>query len=206
LKWLLVERATLAGDVARILEQEVSVDRELSRVQEHLARLTLESDRLQRLKVQLPQILDEKRAQMAALDTSIRLASSDRVSPAVAGTVRAYAGRYGKRGDLKAFIISELKKEAPGAVATSTIVLGAILHFGLTFATAREQKAFRKNTITPQLTQLREQGLVEALHTRNRGPAEGSWRWKASYPTLAELADQVRGDTSLPDAREPKDS
>lgn len=51
-----------------------------------------------------------------------------------------------------------------------------------------------KNTVPPQLTRLREQGLVEALHTRSRGAAEGSWRWKVGYPTLADLVRQVRGD------------
>lgn len=67
---------------------------------------------------------------MDALDTAIRLASSDRVSPTAAGTVRAFAGRYGKRGDLKTFIISELKSAAPGAVTTSTVVLGPLATSG----------------------------------------------------------------------------
>ena len=191
LKWLLVERATLAGDVARVSEQEANIDRELRRVQERQALLALEAQRLQLYKAQLPVLLDEKRARIAALDTTIGLASADLVAPSAAGTVRAFSGRYGQRGDLKAFIIDELRKAAPSAVATSTIVRGAIANFGLIFPTPGEQKAFMKNTITPQLTRLREQGLVEALHTKSRGAAEGSWRWKAGYPTLADLARQI---------------
>lgn len=192
LKWLLVERATFAGDVARASEREANVDRELRSVQDRQAVLALEAQRLQLFKAQLPVLLSEKRACIAALDTAIRLASEDLVSPAAAGTIRAFSGRYGKRGDLKAFIVDELRKAAPSAVGTAVIVRGAILHFGLSFATTREQKAFMKNTVTPQLTRLRAQGLVEALHTKNRGTAEGGWRWKAGYPTLADLARQVR--------------
>lgn len=192
LKWLLVERATLAGDVARVSEQEANIDRELRSVQERQALLALEAQRLQLFKSQLPELLAEKRARLSALDTAIGLASGDLVAPSAAGTVRAFSGRYGKRGDLKAFIIDELQKAAPAAVATSTIVLGAVAHFGLVFPTIGELKAFMKNSVTPQLTRLREQGLVEALHTKSRGTSEGSWRWKASYPTLAELAQQVR--------------
>lgn len=193
LKWLLVERATLSGDVARASEQEANVVRELQSVQERQALLALDAQRLQLYQAQLPVLLSEKRARIVALDTAIRLASDDLVSPTAAGTVRAFAGRYGKRGDLKAFIIDELRKAAPGAVATSKIVLGAIARFGLEFATTTEQKAFMKNTVTPQLTRLKDEGLVEALHTRSRGAAEGKWRWAADYPTLEELTRQVRG-------------
>lgn len=104
-------------------------------------------------------LLSEKRARMVALDTVIRRASDDLVSPAAAGTVRAFAGRYGKRGDLKTFIIDELRKAAPGAVATSKIVLGAIARFGLEFATTTEQKAFMKNAVTPSAHAAEERGL-----------------------------------------------
>lgn len=200
LKWLLVERATLAGDLARAHEMQASIDREMRNVQERQAILALEVDRLQRYKTQLPGILDEKRARIAALDASIQLASDDRVAPTAAGTVRAFAGRYGKRGDLKAFIVGELRAAAPSAAGTSAIVRGAILHFGLNFAKTVEQKAFMRNTVTPQLTRLKEQGLVEALHPKNRGTAEGSWRWKADYPTLAELTRQVRGAAPIANA------
>lgn len=192
LKWLLVERATLAGNVARLSEQEADIDQELRRVQERQALLALEAQRLLLCKSQLPVRLAEERARIAALDTSIGLVSGDLVAPSAAGTVRAFSGRYGKRGDLKAFIIDELQKAAPAAVATSTIVFGAIANFGLIFPTIGELKAFMKNSVTPQLTRLREQGLVEALHTKSRGASEGNWRWKASYPTLADLAQQVR--------------
>lgn len=105
--------------------------------------LVLEAQRLQVYKEQLPLVLNEKRTRIAALDTSIRLASTDLADPAAAGTVRTFSGRYGQRGELKAFIVDELRKAAPGAVATYMIVHGAIAGFGLKFATASEEKAFR---------------------------------------------------------------
>jgi hypothetical protein len=165
----------------------------------------LEAERLQLFKQQFPRILGEKVARIDALDTSIILASNDRVSPAAAGTVRAFEGRYGKRGDLKAFIISELQTATPGAMSTSTIVVRVIAHFELNFSTTIELRAFKKNTVTPQLTRLKEQGLVEALHPKNRGTAEGCWRWKADYPTLAELTRQVCGAELMADASRRQD-
>lgn len=205
LKWLLVERATLAGSVARAQEQNANVTRELQQVQERIALLMLEAERLQVFQQQFPQILEEKLARIDALSTSILLASNDRVSPTAAGTVRAFAGRYGQRGDLKAFIVSALQTAAPGAMLTSTIVVKAISHFELNFSTTIELRAFKKNTVAPQLTRLKAQGLVEALHPKNRGTAEGRWRWKADYPTLAELTRQVRGAEPLADASRRQD-
>ena len=85
LKWLLVERATLAGDLAGSYEREATVNRELKRVQERLTLLMQEAERLQLHQMQLPGILADKRVRLAALDVAIRLASEDKVSPTAAG-------------------------------------------------------------------------------------------------------------------------
>ena len=71
MKWLLVERATLAGDVIRL-------ERSLQRVTEELA---------------------QKRATLGALDTTIRLTDS-RLYQRAAGVIHAFAP-YGARGSLK---------------------------------------------------------------------------------------------------------
>jgi hypothetical protein len=102
LKWLLVERATLAGDVARAHEQEADVNRELTVVQARLTVLAQDVERLQLYRTRLPCVLREMQSRMAALDTAIGLASMDQVEPAAAGIVRSFAGRYGKRGDSSA--------------------------------------------------------------------------------------------------------
>lgn len=200
LKWLLVERATVAGDLARASEREATVERELENAQERLAQLTREAERLQRCKTQLPHILSEMQVRLAALDTSIRLASEDQVSPTAAGTVRSFSDRYGKRGDLKAFVIKVLQDAVPEALDTRTVVQRAIVHFGLDFTTHSEHQAFVRNTIGPQLFKLKKQGLVQALHLGNCGGKVGIWRWKTAYPTLGELTRQVLGDEPAADA------
>lgn len=164
--------------------------------------MTQEVKRLQLYKAQFPRIRSEKQARLAALDTAIRPASADQVSPTAAGTVRAFSGRYGKRGGLKSFIVKCLKDAAPGAAETWTVVESAIAHFNLDLPTRAERQAFMRNTVTPQLFRLTEHGLVEALHTGKRGALEGRWRWKSAYPTLKALTRRVSRDVPIAVATE----
>jgi hypothetical protein len=193
LKWLLVERATLAGDIARLQGREAVVARELKQAQERLALLTLEAERLQLCQTQLPLLLGEKQVQLAALDTAIRLASADQASPTAAGVINASC-RYGKRGELKAFIVKLLQESAPEAVDTQTLTDRVTTHFGIDLPTSVERHAFKRNTIVPQLFRLTEHAVVEALHVQAPGKAGGLWRWKSAYPSMESLASSTQAE------------
>lgn len=81
LKWLLVERATLAGDLLQM---------ELRR-----AELTAE--------------IAKTKSRVQALDTTIRLCHSN-ARPDAAGAVRRHTPGYGRRGALKGVLISSWPK------------------------------------------------------------------------------------------------
>jgi hypothetical protein len=190
LKWLLVERATLAGDIERSKEREASLRRELERAQELQAHFAQQVELLQSRTALLPLVLADRKKRLAALDSSIATAYQNRVAPDAAGTVRAFAVEYRTRGSLKALLLKMLQDAAPGSLDTLTIVQRAIDHFGLSFATKAERNAFRGNTVRCQLLKFKEEGLVDALHSGKSGQV-GVWRWKDSTPTLADLMAQM---------------
>ena len=160
LKWLLVERATLAGDIAR-----------LEKSREHLA-----------------QEISKHQARVDALDTTMRLLES-KLNVRAAGSIRRHTVEYGQRGALRAFVIETLKAASPGATDTKAVVHGAIAHFGLVFSSRADFTSFAKNSVKRELLRLKEKGLVEALHPTGGRSTVGIWRWKkGDLPTIAELA------------------
>jgi hypothetical protein len=190
LKWLLVERATLAGNIERSKEREASLRQELERLQERQAQLARQVELLQARTAQLLPILADREKRLAALDSSIAAAYQNRVAPDAAGTVRAFAVEYRTRGSLKALLVKMLQDAAPGSLDTLTILQRTIDHFGLSFVTKAERQAFLTGTLRRQVLKLQNEGLVDALHQGKRGRV-GAWRWKNSTPTLADLMAQM---------------
>jgi hypothetical protein len=133
IKWLLVERATLAGDIEQLARRRVLLDAEM-------------------------EIL---RSRAQALDTSIRLLDA-RVNAGAAGKVFRHCKQYGGRGALKAFIVQTVFESESGLSGRSIARLAAA-HFGIEFLTNGELARYCANTIRPQLRQLREEGLVRTI-------------------------------------------
>lgn len=158
LKWLLVERATVVGDIARLDARQALLAAELA----------------------------DRWATLRALDTTIRLTEYP-VAPNAAGVVRRFAREYGQRGALKEFIVSTLRDRALGGMGTRALAQDASVHFGLNFATKAEFSIFQKNSVRPQVARLREQGLVELVNVDGKPHNAGLWRLKKALPTLAEL-------------------
>ena len=71
------------------------------------------------------------------------------------------------------------------------IVCGAIAHFQLDFPSKADFKAFAQNSVKRQIFRLKEEGLVEALHSMEGKWTVGIWRWKTGLPTIADLAGLV---------------
>jgi hypothetical protein len=162
LKWLLVERATVAGDIARLDARQALLAAELA----------------------------ERWATLLALDTTIRLTEYP-VAANAAGVIRSFAREYGRRGALKEFIVSRLRDASMAGISTRALAQESASHFGLNFATKAEFSLFQENSVRPQVTQLRKQGLVEVVHGVGKPQHAGQWRWKNPLPTFADLAALV---------------
>lgn len=176
-KWLLNERAALAGEVSKaevtqagLLAKQARLERQLAGVQALLARSLVAQSRTQ--------------ASIDALDATLALAHS-RVEPTAGGTVDAWAGKYGKRGGLGEFIAQSLREVAPASLTTSVLMDLAARHFGLAFPLQADRRSFNKS-VNSSLTWLRKRGQAEPLHSRELG-SHGVWRWKAQMPTLEAL-------------------
>jgi len=108
---MLNERAAVAGTLAaadeallRLAGRQRSLESSLAVVRQHM-------DQLQSTRANASQAL-------AALDVTVGLAFP-LVRPDAAGKVSAWAGTYGKRGALRAFVFQQIKAAAPRAVSTS---------------------------------------------------------------------------------------
>jgi hypothetical protein len=85
LKWLLVERATLAGDLAKLKARLSLLEAEIVRVQ----------------------------TTSKALDVVIGRTEA-RARPDAAGAIRRHQSKYGKRGALKEFVVKVLQQVGAG--------------------------------------------------------------------------------------------
>jgi hypothetical protein len=164
IKWLANELAATAGALDRI-------DAELALLQAQRARL-----------VSVRSALVEV-AEMLAVP---RLAEA--VPP-----VRA-ADTFGARGNLRNYIRGALQAAHPAALDTVSLAKSVAAHFGLTFASPRQQQRFRHHSVTRTLHKLLARDEVERVAdpmTPNpllpRPTAAGIWRWKVHAPPLSEL-------------------
>lgn len=163
LKWLLNERAALAGK-AQTLQAE------LANLQQHLA-LTL--------------------SRLDALDASISMMEPLVVSDA-AGVVKARE-RHKKRGSLKAFVYKTLQQAGSAGLDTVSIALAAAAEFGISFPTKQHQTYYRRHIILPLLGRGRKDGVLESLGTARGGRIPQVWRWLGEKPTpsLASVQELV---------------
>jgi hypothetical protein len=132
IKWLLVERATLVGDIEQLTRRRAMLDAEIESLQ----------------------------SQVRALDASIRLIDA-RVNAAAAGTVFRHCRQYGGRGALRAFIVRTVRDAEHGLSMRAIAGLTAA-HFGLEFLTETEMTRYCRNSIRPQLQLLRDEGVFES--------------------------------------------
>lgn len=133
LKWLLVERATLAGDLSRLSEKQAVLSAQIAKVE----------------------------AKIQALDVSMRLVDA-RIQVSAAGIIRRHTQEYGRRGALKEFVVTALQRASAGLTARS-LALAAQAHFSLELANGSELTQFIESSIRPQLKLLRREGFLENI-------------------------------------------
>jgi hypothetical protein len=129
------------------------------------------------------------KANLQALDISIALVHQA-VNPSCAGSVHAWAGRYGERGALTAFVKTTLQANAPNAVPMTALLNLSANKFGQVFVVPSERRSFRKS-VRSALHALHLKGLVEPLHD-GAGSEHGQWRWKAPFSSLEALQKQAK--------------
>jgi hypothetical protein len=189
IKWLLNERAALAGAAQSLKARELLLVRRVQALQRRTEVLQVEVAESGRLHAQ-------KVASIEALDTSLELIHSG-VDPAAAGCVKAWQGKYGERGALKAFLLLKLMQAEPGPLRMTDIANMAIHQFNLTVV-RKDERDRLTNTLRKQCSRLQDAGLIEGLHDPSK-TSTGIWRWR-SPPSLADLAAlQVRAQVAADD-------
>lgn len=198
LKWLLNERAALAGVDAGLSEDQRLAVIQLARAEEAVLCARLRVEHLARMRSVAEQ-------RLAALDHVVHLTNSG-VNPEAGGVVKAWAGRYGERGALTAFLAETLKAAAPAPLPTSTLAQLAEENFTLRLTNASSRKNLL-DTVWARLRALERNGSVERARDGGGGATSTLWRWKTAH-SLSELhaliASQLGPDGDHPDANLPR--
>lgn len=170
IKWLLNERAALAGEAERL--------------QQELAQLQAKAARVQ---AELPPVLNK----ITALDETMAALDSQ-VAPDAAGVVRTQ-GRHGKRGTLKAFIHEQVQAAGAAGIDTKTLTLLTASTFGVQLPTMQDYSDYRRSIVFPVLRRGRRDGLIEEFVAKRGGRMPSVWRWRGAeaVPSLAALRAQV---------------
>lgn len=161
-KWLLNERAALAGETQRLQTE------------------------LQRIQLELPSVL----AKLTALDATMA-AIDPAVAPDAAGAVNAWAGKHGERGAVKACVLSHLRSAGISGIDVSTLALQVAAALGVDLPTKKDFSVFRRDTVHAVLKRAKADGLTEVLVAARGGHTPQVWRWRGpnATPSLAELQD-----------------
>lgn len=178
IKWLLNERAALAGEVEKALAKQTVLAHKRDRLQNQLAGVLKAMERSQVAQARSQASLD-------ALDATMSIVNKG-VNPGAGGSVWAWAGKYGSRGCLGEYIAQVLEGAAPEPVTTTVLINLASRQFGVVLTTPAERRSFRKS-VSSALTSLLKRKLIEAVHDRREG-SHGLWRWGVELPSFAEMA------------------
>lgn len=195
IKWLLNERAMLAGRMGALGKKIRQRNRIIEELQAKIAELGAQV-------ISFEQQRTEIRARRSALDHTMQLINAD-INPAAGGTVNAWAERYGKRGALTEFVVNTLKAAGSTGMGAKDIALAANIHFGLGLTDPLEFAHYLKRTIHSCLYTLKLEGMVAPDRPGRGGSAPRLWRWRGEeLPSLDEMlkmagavdADGVDGD------------
>ena len=176
IKWLLNERAALAGELERIQSAIPQLESRQAKLIKQLQKCTqhLESRR---------QRQPEAAARIEALERTI-LMFDDRVAPTAGGVIHAWADRYGKRGAQIDFVVSCLKQAGSGTLSTTELTNRAVAKFGLIFEFPIDRRSFGQR-IASICRNLRNEGRIEQIKGLRKSDM-GSWRWGKRLPVGAD--------------------
>lgn len=199
LKWLLNERAAIAGRILKTEARQRSFEAQLRQCQRQL-------EKALHGVTNVAKSLLEYQNTLEALDTTIGLAFQA-VRPDAAGAVNALDGKYGRRGALTQFVAQLLQDAAPQPVDARIVAARVAEHFAVPQLCATD-RLFLRTSVKNAFKRLHEQGKIEPLHSRvkARGTRPGIWRWKQPTSSFAELAAKAQrmaqAAAELSDARQ----
>ena len=182
LKWLLNERASVLGAIQSQDERRVRLEAKQLKLAHQLEIVLRDT---QRTAVTMGRL----QTNLQALDAAIGMVQS-KANPECLGAVQAWAGRYGERGALTAFVKETLQACAPEMLTMTVLMDMAASQFGQTFSVPAERRSFRKS-VRSALNSLHTKGYIEPLHS-GEGSEHGQWRWKPLVSTLDELREQAK--------------
>lgn len=160
LKGLAETRARAAGEVARYAAI-------IEEVQEKLA---------------------SSRAELEACDKLIRR-FDERLDPTEIEPVRAWQGRFGKRGALREALVRYVKEAHPNSISTTELAIRAQVEFRLDFGTPNQRRTWVHDSVGGALKVLAARDVIERLHDpRVNSGMTGYWRWVAATQTLDGLS------------------
>lgn len=180
LKWLINERAALAGAQQSTLEAIPRLQRRV-----HRAQTLLEKARHSLAVAE--KAIELNSAKLQALD--ITLAQfNPQIDPNRGVVVRAWKGRYGERGALTQFLLELLKQSAPAPMALAGIVDQVELHFGIQHVEPETRRNLRYS-IRTCLRQL--QARTGEIEPHRPSPAHPPGHWVYRQTSFADLQKLV---------------
>jgi hypothetical protein len=126
------------------------------------ARAAGDIQRLKKIQEEVAQKLAQAQDELEACDRLIRKYDA-RLNPELIQPIRAWQGRYGKRGALQATIKRLLQEAFPEAIDTTELLWALQIEFQLDFPTWQEKHRWRRNSLTPALKDLVAAGLANRL-------------------------------------------
>lgn len=177
-KWLLNERAALAGRMAQLDDKLKGLHAQLAGAERRAKAFATKVSENRRMR-------QDAVTDLKALDT-VMSTSFPTLNPAAGGVVRPWAGKYGELGGLKRFVLSLLERASPASITTGDLARIAAAHFQLQLSSNRERIAFRKQVRRLLRT---EPHRVEELPAQNIRSALG-WRWRG-VPSLTSLYQEA---------------
>ncbi len=154
------------------------------------ARVDAECARLERLHAEIGQRLAEATAERDACDRLIKKYDG-RLDPTTIAPIKAWQGRYDKRGGLKQAVLEVVTMNFPSEVSTSEIAWAIQLRFNLGFETPEERRCWVHNSLSAVLRKLTNKGLVKPVHDQSipgGTGSTGSWLLVAPTASLDGLA------------------
>lgn len=150
------------------------------------ARAAGDVERLTQLHSEITRLLENAKAEVASCDLLIRKFDG-KLDPTKIPAIRAWKGRYGKRGALREAVLRVVEAAWPESVATTELVAKMQAEFKLDFATAWERERWCNYSFRNLLRRCVEDGVLEK-HEPIRSPSGRTvnrWRWVSQ--TVTEL-------------------
>lgn len=199
LKWLLNERAAVAGAIEKATARCNHFTGRLARLQELMESVNRRAQLAFRVKSRHQRTLE-------ALDATIGLAYSQ-VRADAAGVVDAWAGRYGERGALKKFVGQVLQEAFPATVDMQRLMGHTACQFEILIVTPADRRSLNYS-VKSSLSALRKAGIAEQTHKPSGGSGPGIWRWKppTSFADIAAKAQRLANAKAQARNASPTDS